>query len=256
MDNFNHRQRQIVELVQSFHFMAIKQLAQKLDVSEMTIRRDILVLAERKLINQVFGGVTALEPEEGEKNYSIAQAQRHNMSLKLKIAKKAMELLGPSEVIFFDSGTTIQTLAEQLPSDAAHTIITSSFNTMEVLVKYPNCTIISPGGVYSPKPKVFYHHDSDSIFKKYRAARCFIGTTGFDLTLGLTCGYVEDAPLKQAMIESSKEKILLVDSSKYNKVSTCLFAKIEDFTMVITDPGIPDEYAQYIRTAGVELSIV
>jgi DeoR family deoxyribose operon repressor len=58
------------------------------------------------------------------------------------------------------------------------------------------------------------------------------------------------------MLESSKEKILLTDSTKFGKVSTCLFGKIEDFTTVITDSGIPDEYAQSIRSGGVELIIV
>jgi DeoR family deoxyribose operon repressor len=255
-NNLNSRQEQVVDLVQGFHFMTIKQLAHKLHVSEMTIRRDIQVLAESNLLNQVFGGVTALKPEEAEKKYSIAQAQSHNMSLKIKIAQKAIELFGPNEVAFFDSGTTIQSLAEQLPSDAAHTIITSSFNTLEVLVKLPNCTIISSGGVYSPKPKVFYNHNSGDFSRRYRANKAFIGTTGFELNLGLTCSYVEDVSLKQAIIESSKEKILLTDSTKFGKVSTCLFGKIEDFTTVITDSGIPHEYAHYIRSGGVDLIIV
>jgi DeoR family deoxyribose operon repressor len=236
--------------------MTIKQLARKLQVSEMTIRRDIQILAESNLLNQVFGGVTALRPEEAEKKYSIAQAKSHNISLKLKIAQEAMELLGPNEVVFFDSGTTIQALAEQLPADSSYTVITSSFNTLEVLVKLPNCTIISAGGVYSPKPKVFYNYDSSDFFKRYRANKAFVGTTGFELNLGLTCSYMEDVPLKQAMLESSKEKILLTDSTKFGKVSTCLFGKINDFTTVITDNGIPEEYAGYIRSNGVELIIV
>lgn len=236
--------------------MTIKQLAQKLDVSEMTIRRDIPVLTGQKLINQVFGGVTSQESAGAERNYSIAQAQSLNMSLKYKIARKAMELLEPQDVVFFDSGTTIQALAEQLPADAANTIISASFNTLEVLVKLPSCTIISPGGVYSHKPKMFYYHDADNFLRRYRATKCFIGTTGYDLNLGLTCSYVEDVPLKKAMLESSKEKILLLDSSKYGQVSTCVFAKIENFTMVITDTGIPDEYTQFIRSCGIKLIII
>jgi DeoR family deoxyribose operon repressor len=67
---------------------------------------------------------------------------------------------------------------------------------------------------------------------------------------------MEDLPIKQAMIESSKERILLTDSTKFGKVSTCLFSKINDFTTVITDNGIPDEYANYISSNGVELIIV
>jgi DeoR family deoxyribose operon repressor len=256
MSELSRRQKQVLDLVQGFHFMTIKQLAQKLQVSEMTVRRDIQILVNRGLVNQVFGGVTALKPEEAEKNYSLVQAQSHNMSLKIKIAKKALELLCPNEVLFFDSGTTVQALAEHLSPGTAYTIITASFNTLEILVKLPTCTIISAGGVYSSKPNVFFNHDSGNFFKRYRANKAFIGTTGFELNLGPTCSYMEDVPLKQAMIESSKEKILLTDSTKFGKVSTCLFGKIEDFTTVITDSGIPDEYAQYIRSSRAELIIV
>jgi DeoR family deoxyribose operon repressor len=103
---------------------------------------------------------------------------------------------------------------------------------------------------------VFYDFDSTKLLRKYRANKAFIGTSGFELNLGLTCGYVEDAPLKQAMIESSKDKILLTDSSKFGMVSTCVFGKIEEFTTVITDTGIPDEYAQYIQSAGIRLITV
>jgi DeoR family deoxyribose operon repressor len=256
MNELSGRQKQVLDLVQGFHFMTIKQLAQKLQVSEMTIRRDIQVLADNGLVNQVFGGITALKSEEAEKNYSQVQAQSHNMGIKLKIAQKALELLSPNEVLFFDSGTTVQVLAEQLPPDAVYTIITASFNTLEALVKLPACTIISAGGVYAPKPNVFFNHDSGDFFKRYRANKAFIGTTGFELNLGPTCSYMEDVPLKQAMIESSKEKILLTDSTKFGKVSTCLFGKIEDFTTVITDSGIPNDYAQYIRSSGADLIVV
>ena len=160
MEKLKIRQKQIVELVQSLHFMTIRQLSRQLQVSEMTIRRDIQVLSESNLLNQVFGGVTSTKPQETKKEYLLTQEQNYKISLKLKIAQKAMELLDPSEVVFFDSGTTVQFLAEQLSPDSVHTVITASFNTMEVLVKLPNITVISSGGVYSPKPKVFFNHDS------------------------------------------------------------------------------------------------
>ncbi|MCL2231771.1 MAG: DeoR/GlpR family DNA-binding transcription regulator [Treponema sp.] len=252
----NARQKQVVDLVQSFHFITIKQLAQQLQVSEMTIRRDIQILAEANMLKQVFGGVTALKPNETGTNYSITQAKSHNMNSKVQIAKKAIELLNPNEVLFFDIDTTTQALAEQLPPNASNTIITSSFNILEILARLPDCTIISAGGVYSPKQKVFYNHDSADFFKRYRANKAFIGTTGFDLNLEFTCSYLEDVPLKQAMIESSKERILLTDSSKFGKVSTYFFGRLSDFTMIITDNAISDEYADHIRSSGVELILV
>jgi DeoR family deoxyribose operon repressor len=245
-----------LDIISKRHFLTINQLAQELDVSEMTVRRDLRGLAREEKVKLVYGGVISMLGYRNHNSYTLTKEQDKNTEQKLAIVRRAIQFLEPEDVIFLDSGTTVQLFAEQIPRENTNTIICSSLNTLNILVKLPSCTVIIPGGVYSPKPVVFYDPDSTRLIRKYRANKAFIGTTGFELNLGLTCGYVEDAPLKQAMIESSKDKILLADSAKFGMVSTCLFGKIENFTMVITDAGIPEEYAHYIRSSGVELIVV
>ena len=256
MDTLNERQIQEIELIKNAHFLTIKQLAQSLRVSEMTIRRDIPLLVERKLISQVFGGVVSAGTHDDERKYVIEDEISKNKNLKLKIAQKAVTLIQPNDVIFFDSGTTIQLLTEQIPQDFFCTAISSSFNALCVLAKLENSTVITPGGVFSHKPGVFYDLESIRAIRRYRANIAFMGATGYELEMGPTCAYIEDAPLKQAMIESSKTKVLLIDSSKFGIVSTCSFARISDFTVVITDSGIPPEYAEQLRANKVELITV
>jgi len=256
MVRISDRRQEELSIITRQHFLTIGQLARELEVSEMTIRRDLRGLAREEKVKLVYGGVISMQGHRNQNDYTLTREQGKNIEQKLAIVKKAIQFLEPTDVIFLDSGTTIQLFAEQIPRDNSNTIICSSLNTLNVLVKLPHCTIITPGGVYSPKPVVFYDVDSTRLIRKYRANKAFIGTTGFELNLGLTCGYVEDAPLKLAFIESSKDRILLTDSGKFGMVSTCLFGKIEDFTMVITDSGISDEYAKYIRSSGVELIIV
>ncbi|MDR2019852.1 MAG: DeoR/GlpR family DNA-binding transcription regulator [Treponema sp.] len=256
MANIGERIQEELNIIANRHFITVSQLAQELDVSEMTIRRDLRGLAEENKVKLVYGGVISNQELSNQNAYTLTREQGKNTGQKLAIVKQAIQLLDPQDVIFLDSGTTMQLFAEQIPQSYSNTIICSSLNTINVLVKLSSCTIITTGGVYSPKSVVFYDSDSTRLIRKYRANKAFIGTTGFELNLGLTCGYVEDAPLKQAMIESSKDRILMTDSSKFGQVSTCLFGKIEDFTMVITDTGIPDEYARYIQNAGAQLILV
>jgi DeoR family deoxyribose operon repressor len=256
MSNVNKRIQEELDIIAKRHFLTVNQLARELNVSEMTVRRDLRYLAGEKKVNLVYGGVVSISAGGNQNGYTLTKEQDKNIEQKLAIVKRALQFLEPKDVIFLDSGTTVQLFAEQVPRDYTNTIICSSFNTIKILVQLPSCTVIVPGGVYAPKSAVFYDIDSTKLLRKYRANKAFIGTTGFELNLGLTCGYVEDAPLKQAMIESSKDKILLTDSTKFGMVSTCLFGKIEEFTVVITDAGIPDEYAQYIRSTGVQLIIV
>jgi DeoR family deoxyribose operon repressor len=255
MANISDRVQEELDIITKRHFLTVSQLAQELEVSEMTVRRDLRGLAEENKVKLVYGGVISIQGNRTQNGYTLTKEQDKNTEQKLAIVKRAIQLLDSQDVIFLDSGTTVQLFAEQIPREFTNTIICPSLNTLNILVKLPSCTIITPGGVYSPKPVVFYDPDSTRLIRKYRANKVFIGTTGFELNLGLTCGYVEDAPLKQAMIESSKDKILLADSTKFGQVSTCLFGKIEEFTTVITDSGIPDEYAQHIRSSGVELII-
>jgi DeoR family deoxyribose operon repressor len=245
-----------LNIISSRHFITIGQLAQDLGVSEMTIRRDLRSLADKNTVKLVYGGVIPVQDDQGQNSYNLTREQDKNIAQKLAIVKQAIRFLKPTDVVFLDSGTTVQLFAEQMPQEYSNTAICASLNTLNILVKLPSCTVICPGGVYAPKPVVFYNPDSTKLIRKYRANKAFIGATGYELTLGLTCSYVEDAPLKQAMMESSQDKILLSDSAKFGRVSTCVFGKIEDFTMVITDSGIPDEYARHIREAGVELVIV
>jgi DeoR family transcriptional regulator, deoxyribose operon repressor len=256
MASIDPRLKLEIELIEKNHFLSVKQIASSLEVSEMTVRRDLQNLVERGLVRLVYGGVTPAQSVADSRNYSFQNEQARNTEQKIAIASRAAQFIEPNDVIFLDSGSTIQLLAERIPPNPAYTLITSSLNTLNVIVQLPNSTIITPGGVFSQKPVVFYDIDSIKFIRKYRANKAFVGATGYELNLGLTCGYIEDAPLKQAIIESSKDRILLVDSSKFGKVSTCLFAKIDDFSAVITDSGIPEEYAEHIRSCNVELIIV
>jgi DeoR family deoxyribose operon repressor len=257
MANPDERLKLEIALIEKNHFLTIKQLAQEVNASEMSIRRDLSKLEKMNMVKLVYGGVTPAKNSSGDDvKYSLESEQNKNTELKRSIVQRAIQFLEPNDVVFLDSGTTIQMFAEQIPKGTPYTIITSSFNTLEIIIKLPECTVISSGGVFSRKPLVFYDLESANFIRKYRANKAFIGATGYELELGLTCGYLEDAPLKQAMIGSSKYRILLADSTKFGKVSTCMFAKISDFSVVITDSGIPEEYAKQIRANNVELIIV
>lgn len=255
MDTLHERHKTAVEIINSLHFITIKDLAAFLNVSEMTVRRDCALLSDQGLIKQVYGGVTSRTPVEAP-IYTVSSELFKNTIIKEKIARKAISLLKPNEVFFMDSGTTVATMARLLPPKSSYTIITPSFLALESLVKLDNCSIICPGGVYLNKPQVLYYQESANVLRRYRAGKCFIGATGFDINHGITCGYYEDVPLKQAMLDCSKERILITDSSKFNTISTCLFTDITTFSAIITDDGIPPEYKEFIQSHGIELHIV
>lgn len=246
------RMNRILATLEARHFVNMGELARAFGVSEMTVRRDAKELAERRLVRLVYGGMASPCADEHGATYVMQAEQSVHTREKQKIARLARAYLQPGDVLFLDSGTTIQQLAEILPTDAEYTVICCSLNTLNVVTRFANCTVIAPGGVFSPRSLVFSGSDAVNLIRRYRAGKAFFGATGYALKHGLTCGYVEDAPLKRAIMDSSVDKILLMDSSKFGKVSTCSFADIGDFGTVITDANVAPEYARHIRAQGVE----
>lgn len=253
----NTRLEKILLYIQKRNFTTVKQLSAEVEVSEMTIRRDLLYLAEQNLVKRVYGGVTPVYVKgQTDNTYILQTEQDKNWTQKLSIARKAVTFINPNDVIFFDSGSTVQAVAEQINDNYSYTCISSSFNSLTVLTQLKNSSIITPGGVFSYKPKVFYDLNSVKAIRKYRANICFIGATGYEINLGATCAYPEDAPIKQAMMDCSKVKILLLDSSKFSSASTYQFAEIEQFSLVITNTDIPENYIEHIKSHGVEMILV
>ncbi|WP_321843530.1 DeoR/GlpR family DNA-binding transcription regulator [Paraburkholderia bannensis] len=255
MASKEQRSDQILGMLDSRHFMSIGDLAKSLDVSEMTIRRDVRDLADAGKLRAVYGGVASLENGSTVSGYNAQTERSQHAEEKRRIALAASKLLTPGDVVILDSGTTVQQLAECLPADGAYTFICYSLNTINVLAKREETTVISLGGVLSTKSYTFSGPDAVQAMQRYRANKAFIGATGYELKHGLTCSYVEDCSWKQAAMQCSVERILLVDSSKFGKVSTCSFADVDDFNTVITDSGVPDRYRIDLETKGLKVVI-
>ncbi|KVS39914.1 DeoR/GlpR family DNA-binding transcription regulator [Burkholderia ubonensis] len=255
MTSKTQRTDHILEMVGARNFMSIGDLAKALDVSEMTIRRDVRELADTGKVRTVYGGVASLENFGTTASYNAQTERSQHAEQKKRIAYAASKLLSPGDVVILDSGTTIQQLAESLPAEGAYTFICYSLNTINVLAKRENTTVISLGGVLSPKSYTFSGPDAVQALQRYRANKAFIGATGYELKHGLTCSYVEDCSWKQTAMQSSVERILLVDSSKFGKVSTCSFAGVDNFDIVVTDSGIPDAYRHDLEAKGLKVLI-
>ncbi|MCY1152777.1 MAG: DeoR/GlpR transcriptional regulator, partial [Sphaerochaetaceae bacterium] len=79
------------------------------------------------------------------------------------------------------------------------------------------------------------------------------GITGFDYELGVTCSYIDEKPLKHALVTNSKEAIIVTDSSKFGNVSACIFGRANEFDKIITDTNIPNEYKLLLENLGIEI---
>lgn len=252
------RANKIIDILKEKNGATVKELASILNVSEMTIRRDLEVLKNNNIVNNVYGA-TIYNPsnniEKLESFYDIENEVVKQENQKLKIGKAAVSLINEDDIVIIDTGTTTEKLAASISSDIKMSALIFNTNILNELVKKKNINLIFSGGYFHPNTQMFESPEGISLIKKTRATKVFVSAAGVHENLGVTCSNNYEVLTKQAIINSSLEKILLVDSSKFGVVKSAYFADLDDFDTVITDDGISNEWKEIIHTKGIKLII-
>jgi len=237
----------------------IKELSEKLNVSEMTIRRDLEILAKENIAQIIHGGAVLkknVSSENEQDSYLISKAESQMIREKMKICQMAASLIEPNDIIIIDNGTTTEHLPKYMPLNIPLTIICFALNIFYGLYKNNNYKIFMTGGYFHHNTLMFESAEGVELIKKVRANKAFITAAGVDDKLGVTCATTYEVETKKAAIENSDTKILLVDSTKFGKIRISYFADLGNFDIIITDSGIPEEYQKYIKNLGIKLFLV
>lgn len=258
MANKSARLEEILKLLKIYNAASVSDLADKFDVSHMTIRRDLQELEEQGYIQLMHGGAV-LNPSgsgrgpEDEKNYSLSTAGSKHTKEKIAIGRFAASLIDAEEVVSIDAGSTTEYIAKAIPADLPLTVICYSFNILAELQKKKNCRIIFAGGYLHQNTMMFESPEGISLIRRTRASKAFISAGGISRDLGVTCPNQYEMETKKAIIESSISSILVADSSKIGKVHSTYFADLSDFDTFITDGGISGEYEALTQQLGITL---
>ena len=151
MENGNAKERRIaqeLELLKQYQRVSVKDLAATLEVSEMTIRRDLDLLRKNHVLERSYGYATLAKGGDGYaydgEVYDLRLARIQNLSEKDRIAKYAATLIEPGDWIFLDNGTTVGRITSYLPTDFEFTVLCYNFTILAELLKRPNIKIILP----------------------------------------------------------------------------------------------------------------
>ncbi len=260
----NSRHYTIISLLQERNGIAVKELSEILDVSEMTVRRDLHELEQRQEVRLFHGGVI-LDPVHGKPagiidktnpRYQLTAEDVKNTERKKRIGKKAAELVEVDDIIIIDSGSTTIHLAEEIPEDHPFTAIFWALNILDALKEKENCSMIFAGGYYHENSMMFESPEGVALIGRNRANKGFFAAGGVSDRLGVTNSNPYAVEIKQASLASSLVKILLVDSSKFGDIKPAHYAELTGFDTVITDDGVPEEYIELIEKLGITLLVV
>ncbi len=248
------RQNNLINYLQKHHSATIQELADYFSVSHMTIRRDLNILLNKEPIKIIHGGVIYQDNSQPE-HYSMNNARLFMIEEKRRIALKAASLIEPDDIIILDAGSTSELIAKNLPTEHPITVICYSLNIASVISKRPNCSLILAGGIYHESSMIFESQEGLNLIKRNRAKKAFVTASGISTKLGITCSNFFESTTKQIILESCLTSILVADSSKFGEIQTGHFSDLENFDIIITDSGLPEEFKDEINKLGKKLYI-
>lgn len=251
------RLQNILEDIRANGIRSVSGLSQKYDVSEMTIRRDLKQLEDQGLITRTHGGAvpTSLASEEPQ---FIYKQGIHEVE-KRQIARYAVEhFIMENDIICLEGGTTVTGMVSHMAGYHNITVMTNGLHTLFELQRIAaGNTIISTGGILREVSNTLVGPVAERHFEEFNATRVFLSATGWTADRGFTDPNMLEIQVKKAMIQSAKQVIMLIDSSKFGIVSLTSFLGSYAVDIVISDKGIPDNvYHQFgehnveVHTAG------
>lgn len=246
------RHARIIEIMQNQNIITIKDLAQQLNCTEMTVRRNLDELQNMNFVKRERGYAVLLQPAKDTDYY--VESGEHERE-KRAIAEVALKYIHPSQSICMDSGTTIQQLITMLPMTMPLSIITPSLVGALALSDNTNIQVLIPSGVM--------HHTNRSILisdpewlSQYRADIAFMSCRSFRVPGGAFEHSQTLTSTKRALASIAQKRILLLDYSKWNVNSLCNSLKLSDLNILITDNKAPLELASKTAEKGIEIIIV
>lgn len=247
----NKRQSQIVELVDKERKIYVKDLADKLGVSEVTIRKDLDLLNDYGILIRQHGYAIKKNTADIINRLSI------NFDIKCRIAKKAAELVDANESVLVGSGSTCALFAEELvKTKPGVTIITHSIYIVEHASKLGTNKIILLGGEYQRDAQVLVGSLVRTSVRQFFVDKIFLGTDGFVENVGFMGSDSTRTDAVRSMAESANNIIIITDSSKLNKKGLLVQFPPKSVSKIVTDSKISKDYLRYFKMIGVDVEIV
>lgn len=246
------RHAKIIELLENRMVCTSRELAEELECSEMTIRRDLNALEEMNLIRRKHG--CAFLVKDAKPNYFHEQLDEH-LYEKEAIARAALRFVHPYHVICIDSGTTAHTLARFLPDDIPLSVITSNLMTAVELSSKENIQTYMVGGLLFHRTKSIMT-DSTENLSRHPADIAFISARAFRIPGG---AFEHTYPLvetKKALVSIARKTVLLIDHTKCEHTSLCNSIPLNQIDVIITDNKTSPEIIQKAAGLGKEVLVV
>jgi DeoR family transcriptional regulator, aga operon transcriptional repressor len=248
------RRRAILDILNKQGRVLVAELSRRFDTSQVTIRKDLEILHAHGQVHRTHGG--ALPARESVlEDPTLREKEKLHHQQKLRIADAAAGKVMEGQVIILDSGTTTTAIARALRDFRNLTIVTNAVNIAAEL-SGTAVEVILTGGTLRKNSFSLVGPIAEETLRRLSADLLFLGVDGFDLQYGLSTPNLLESKVNRVMVEVSKRRIAVCDSSKFGRRSLSLIAPPSALQEVITDRGISKSDQRTLKQIGLELTIV
>ena len=243
------RRQIILEMVAEKGIVSIAELTDRMNVSHMTIRRDLQKLEQQGAVVLVSGGVQSPGRVAHEPSHQVKTALA--MTQKAAIGKLAASLVQPGRCIYLDAGTTTLAIAQHLIHMEPLTVVTNDFVIADYLLDNSNCTIIHTGGAVCRENRSCVGEAAATMLRSLMIDQAFISASSWSVR-GISTPAEDKVTVKRAI--ASGQRVLVCDATKYGQVATWLALPLSEFDQIITDDGLPESASRAL--AKLDLSLL
>ena len=246
----------ILSALQQTGRVSVDTLSEELEVSVVTIRRDLDVLEQKGFLRRTHGGAVSIEPlfyEPFRRDQSfIAQVER-GAEEKRRIGRAAAALITPGETIALTPGTTTTEVIRGLPMNYNITVVTNTVNVAMELSKRKDVYVFVTGGHLHGEWFSLVGSAALKALDNMLINTMFIGADGMDANWGASCFNADEAELNSTMMKLARRRVAVVDSEKLGVVANWRICKTSELNILITDTKAPDSAIEPFQKVGIEV---
>lgn len=236
------RQDRVRELIDRQGTVSVKEIADALSVSEMTVRRDLEELASLGELERVHGGARSAQGRSHSmlrREYSHTEKRGRHAQEKLQIAQHAVSLIEEGSTVFLGTGTTVEQMATLLPAVRLR-IVTNSLSVFNLLESREDCELCLVGGMYRRRTGAFVGPMAEETLRALGIDAAFIGANGI-MGDDVSTSNMDEGSIQQLAFSKADTRYLIADSSKVGKRDFYTFAHLTDLDAVVMEPEISAE---------------
>lgn len=250
----NERHGYILEMLRKEGSISVSSFASQLNVSEVTIRKDLSYLESLSLLYRAHGCAILINPYINDRHVNVKE--KINAEKKRAIGIKAASLISENDSIIIASGTTVMSLAREIRPSTHLTVVTAALNVASILSKDDHIEVIQLGGILRNSSVSAVGPYAERMLQDFSCSKLFIGVDGFDPDFGLTTTNLMEANLNRLMISAAQKTIVLADSSKFGLRGIIRICGISQIDHVITDDEAPAHFIDKLTDMGIGVDLV